>query len=428
MHERTRRQLCRLLFCLLVLAPTGWVSGTICYRASSWGAAAIRNEWEVRLTRALGLRTRIGRVFQPAPGLIVLESVAFHDPDGDQRLAVIRVLELSVGSLGWSGHALQAEIEPGQLALLLERLHDRLLRDPDPLTVGELYASEVTLRGTEQSQTLTNLWSTAQLGELGPQIAIEFQLAGIEMPSPAELRILRNRRAIPAVTSWQLRTGARPLPCSFLGDYLPGLRYLGPRAEFAGTIWAERSTANWNGEVIGTIQRLSLGDLLEPFPHKLTGTAEVELKRARVRDGKLAELSGRIRAPGGVVSRSLIRSLEEAFQVSVPALPDSDATRLMTYRELGMAFELDSTGLRLIGECGKPANAIMVLNETLQIAAPAANPLPAVGLARALLPQSEFQVPLARQTDLLLRTLPLPQALAPAEANSQSYSPLRLRR
>ena len=428
MHERTRRQLCRLLFCLLVLAPTGWVSGTICYRASSWGAAAIRGEWEARLTQALGLRTRIGRVLLPAPGLVVLEEVAFHDPDGDQRLAVVGVLELSAGSLVWSAQALHAEIEPGQLALLLERLHDRLLRGTDPLSAGELYASEVTLRGTEQSQTLTNVWSTAELGELGPQLAIEFQLAGVEMPSPAELRIVRNRQSIPAVTGWQLRTGARPLPCSFLSDYLPGLRCLGPQAEFVGSVWAERSTASWNGEVIGTIHRLSLGELLEPFPHKLTGTAEVELKRARFRDGKLAELSGRIRAPGGVVSRSLISSLEEAFQVSMPSLPDSDATRLMTYRELGMAFELDQTGLRLVGECGKPANAILVLNETLQIAAPSANPLPAVGLARALLPQSEFQVPLARQTDLLLRSLPLPHAIVPAEANSQSYSPLRLRR
>jgi len=360
--------------------------------------------------------------------LVVLEEVAFHDPDGDQRLAVIGVLELSAGSLVWSAQALHAEIEPGQLALLLERLHDRLLRGTDPLSVGELYASEVTLRGTEQSQTLTNVWSTAELGELGPQLTIEFQLAGIEMPSPAELRIVRNRQSIPAVTGWQLRTGARPLPCSFLSDYLPGLRYLGPQAEFVGSVWAERSVASWNGEVIGTIHRLSLGELLEPFPHKLTGTAEVELKRARLRDGKLAELSGRIRAPGGVVSRSLIRSLEEAFQVSVPSLPDSDATRLMTYRELGMAFELDQTGLRLVGECGKPANAILVLNETLQIAAPSAKPLPAVGFARALLPQSEFQVPLARQTDLLLRSLPLPRAIVPAEANSQSYSPLRLRR
>lgn len=428
MHERTRRQLCRLLFCLLVLAPTGWVGGTICYRASSWGAGAIRADREARLTDHLGLQTRIGRVWQPAPGVEVYEQVAFHDPDGEQRIASLQVLELSTGNGHRSWEAMHVEIEPGQLGLLLERLHERLLRGPAGLTSGEFYAREITLRGSQQGQTLSNLWALAAEGETGPQVTIEFQVAGIDMPTPAELRVVRNRQANPAVTGWQLRTGSRPLPCSLLVDYLPQLGSLGPQAAFVGSVWVERSPSGWHGDVVGTIHKLSLGDLLEPFPHKLTGTAEVELKRARFREGKLTEMAGRVHSPGGVVSRSFITGLEESFRVVVQGLPKSDQSRLLTYRELGAAFELDHTGLRLTGACASQPHMLLLFKDAMRIEAPPAEPIPAVSLARMLLPQSEFQVPLARQTDFLFRALPLPSSIAPSAATANSYAPLRLRR
>jgi len=427
MHEGTRRQLCRLLFVVLCLAPTAWVCGLVGFRHSSLGAAARRTAWETAVFDRLGIEARIERAVEVAPGITVLEGVELWDPDGDRRLAIVRLLEVFHSDELLALRASQPLVEPGQLDRLAEVLHDRVLRGPPLPHDCEIYVTELTLAGGKHAHTLTHVRCTFPTNDSGPSALIEFQVAGVDMTAPAELHVVRNRQTSPPVTGWRLRTGSKPLPCSLLAEYVTPLQQIGPDATFVGSLWIERSDDGWNGELSGTLDGVGLSELLKPFPHKLSGQAEVELKRVRLRDGKLEEIAGKIQSPGGVISHSLITGLQQAFNLP-PADDAADAdARLLKYEQLAFAFELDRAGLRVVGACEGHENALVATSDRVLLGQPANEVLPAVALTRALVPNGDLQVPASRQTDLLLRTLPLPDSLAPARTAGQGYAPLRLR-
>jgi hypothetical protein len=53
--------------------------------------------------------------------------------------------------------------------------------------------------------------------------------------------------------------------------------------------------------------------------------------------------------------------------------------------------------------------------------------LPAVSLVRTLAPESEIQVPATRETNRLLKALPIPSLVVPERVGARPpYSPLRL--
>ena len=95
---------------------------------------------------------------------------------------------------------------------------------------------------------------------------------------------------------------------------------------------------------------------------------------------------------------------------------------LVQYEQLALGFVLDAGGLSLQGRCTMTdAGAILVDRYNCLLGGPISQPRPVIALLQTLVPNSELQVPATRQTDWLIRRLPVPQ-LAPAETAGPSVS------
>ena len=88
---------------------------------------------------------------------------------------------------------------------------------------------------------------------------------------------------------------------------LSSVDWLGSRAAFHGYLWAKESTGGWEGELTGNLSDLDLdASISAHFPHTLSGSVNVQLERARFRQGRMVEAIGAVTGNGGTVSRSLL--------------------------------------------------------------------------------------------------------------------------
>ena len=294
-----------------------------------------------------------------------------------------------------------------------------------------MQTAEATLHGHAQSQTFTEVRCQITPLEHGLKTAVEFRIAGVGMPSPAQIQITRNRQSDPPTTRWEVRTGPSPLPCALFAGYCPSLARLGPDCCFQGTLWAEQAASGWNGELAGRFQHVELERWLEPFPHKLTGTAELVFSEATFRNDRLRTASGSLHCPGGVLSNSLLAAFAKAFQLEVAPREAAEEEPLREYQQLACGFQFDAQGMRVSGLCpGEPPGVILADRQGPLVLDSPASTVPAVALAQALSPDNALHVPATEEAHWLLQALPLPTAEAPAEitAERRPYTPLRLRK
>ena len=164
-------------------------------------------------------------------------------------------------------------------------------------------------------------------------------------------------RRLPAGKS---RTGPVPLPCSLLTGYFAPLERLGPDCRFAGRAWAEQSSDGWNGGLTGQFQAVALDQVIEPFPHKLSGTAEVVLDHLEFRGGRLYEAAGIVDCGGGVVSRPLLTRLADAYRCEKSPRLEQAESALIEFERLAVRFELGDEGLQLRGLCSDGTPGVLI--------------------------------------------------------------------
>ena len=429
MRERTRRLVCRIAFLAICVAPTMVTSGWVAYRRSPIHAAAERASWQDTLERKLGLRATIEHVLRPRRGVAVLKGVMLTDPDSQRQLLQVRVVEVARTDHGWVVLLSQPEVFEDQFLRVWGVFQERILRGAPPNAATQVIAAEVTVRARPLSLTFTDVRASLEPTASGIKTICDFRVAGIDMPSPAQWAVSRSRESGTPATSWQLRTGLRPLPCSLFADYCPALQRLGARCRFQGSVWAEQARDGWNGDIAGELHDVDLGRLLEPFPHKLSGDALVVLNQARFAEGRLREAAGALRGGQGVISASLLTAFSEAFQMKLESREHVGDEPLLQFQQLALGFQLDAHGVKVIGLCEGTRPGVLVVDRAGPLLLDTkAEPVPAVALARALSPDNQLLVPATRQTDFLLRALPLPNLDPPAAATARrSYSPLRLK-
>lgn len=85
----------------------------------------------------------------------------------------------------------------------------------------------------------------------------------------------------------------------------------------------------------------------------------------------------------------------------------------LPYRQLGLAFEVDSAGLTLQGTAAQAPGVVLVGDTQVLVRQAATARLPVVNLVRTLVPQSTVQVPATRETHELARLLPIPPTTPP---------------
>jgi hypothetical protein len=188
---------------------------------------------------------------------------------------------------------------------------------------------------------------------------------------------------------------------------LPELQRLGPACRFSGYGWANQGPDGWDGELTGQLLDLDLGQLLSQFGHRLTGTADLAIGRAKVHGGRLAEAAGTLTGAPGRIGGRLVDAVVEHLRMVRPPRAAGSAD-VLPYDYLALEFRLDWQGLRLAGRCpgAEPGTILLAAGGPL-LSQPAGGPQPLAALVRALAPAGSAVLPASPQTDWLARHLPL---------------------
>lgn len=438
LHDKTRFRLCLAGFAVLCVLPTLLVAGW-CVGRHLPGHARAEAE---QLGRQLGMTVKLAGVKYARPGVVMYEGLELADRETDQTVLRCRLVEIARESADEKEKrprtvltitAAQPEIE----AASLPRVWQCLQRIMEGLCGGldadlRLAAAEVTLQAHDGSQTMTNVEGAIETLPGGIRSEVHFRLAGVDTPEPIGIRLVRNRQISPPASGFELYTGGGELPCNVLAMGLEELKPLGPRCCFRGYIWANETIDGWEGEVTGQMVNLDLGRLVtDHFPHKLTGNAQLIIQSARFRHGRLEEGSAIVTAGPGTIDRSLLAAAVDRLNL-VAVKKSSPAGEGIAYEELALSANFDAKGLRLCGRCSSTAPGTILRDGRDCLLGEPSQPQPMAALVQTLVPQSMVQVPASRQSDWLIRHLPVPEVIplpgaetVPPQARVRLKEPLR---
>lgn len=414
LHDTTRRRVCLACFAAFGVAPTLLVSAWCLGRRLPGYVEAEA----AALSRQLGVTVKLEGMKHLRPGEVLYQGLELVDPETGQTLLRSRLLEVrrrqQVDARGvWRPVLAVIASQPVVEAAAIDRTWRWLQRTLESAPVWletelQLSAAELTLQASDHSQTLTGVEGLVESLTSGIHAQVLFRLVGAETPEPARIRLVRNRQVSPPSSGFELYTGGGELPCSVLALGLSELRPLGARCRFRGYIWANELPEGWEGEATGQLVELDFGGLVSShFPHRMSGMGELVIQSARFRHGRLEEGSGLLTAGPGTIDRSLVAAAVERLGMIVEG--DFATDDRIAYDQLAFSAVLDAGGLRLQGRCaGVEGGVLLVKGPNRLLSEPSHGPQPIVALVQTLVPQNAVQVPATRQTDWLLRRLPVP--------------------
>ena len=414
---------CRWAFLVLCVVPTLATCGFIAVHWLTLCSPAAKAEWERELSGRLGVTVAIEGLSYPQPSLAELAGLTLADPETKLPLGECRRVEIERTPSQWQITLVEPSIARGALPQLVRRIHEWAFvaarEDAPPL---RLTATQLVIEGDEQAHCLNHVAATWETTAAGPALAVQFTLLPDEQ-SPIELRVTRTAQQTPPVTKveWDC---SPPLPCALASSFIPELELAGHRATIAGTgrlLWQE---GEWSGELAGQVRGIDLSRLIgERFGHILTGQGNLTLQQATLESGRLASARGTLTASGGRISRSLLAAAQEHLALDAELPPEEEEST--SYRKLALRFELTDQGLRLMGADDSQPGMVTTVAGPLLSARPNHH-VPAVALVRALVPESQVQVPATKQTAALLRWLPLPAVDPSPSARGSFHMPTRL--
>jgi hypothetical protein len=423
MHQRTQRRVGRWLFLAICILPTVAVV--------AWALAVNRSgytdAWEAELSDCLGVHVAVERATQPRPGTTLLKNLLISDPETHKRIARVRLVEIVKGDDATTLVFSQPQVEPGQLARVWQTLHRQIIHLGGlPSRTTQLEMSELTCGDGQKALTLTGVRGRIETTDAGRVATVEFRIAGQDMSQPAEARLLRTRHNGEAFTRVEFHTGGSELPCALFSPYSPWLDQVGPDCHFRGSFTAAQRRDGWEGEVAGRLTRLDLDRLVGAhFPHKLSGRADVELRKLHLQGGRVRSAEGSFSAGPGVLSRSLIHAMSDSGLAEEVETAGRLADTLIAFEHFAFTFDVGDEGMSVFGACeNETPGALLTRDGQALLVQPREPSLPAVALVRCLVPESRVQVPATRETDILLRVLPIP-SLQPPVGGRQAHSRIR---
>ncbi len=422
LHDRTRRRICRWAFLIGGLIPTATVLAWAASINSASHLAAVRE----RLEAELGVEVRLASVSYPRPETTLLEGLELADRETGETLLRMRLLEISSDEQSVTIVASQPVVEMAAVDRLWPLVDRQLHRRSDGKQRAlHLAASELTVRWSGGSQTLVGCNAQLEAGDAANTLIAVCRTAENQTSEPIRLRLERSSRCGQFVTSAELDTGPTPLPCSLLAAMLQCENRLGQRSTLHGTIQAAQSPDGWQGEFAGELKNVDLHSVVSnQFPHKLGGTGDLKIKQAFVVAGRLESAEGEIEAGPGMISQSLISAAVESLGMQRGVAANTGGS-VAEYEKLLAGFSLGSKGLSIRGRYGDArSGVVMVSKEGEMLHESARSTLPIVALVKALVPDSQVQVPATRQSDWLLHVLPVPDVL-PHDPNAVPQARIR---
>jgi hypothetical protein len=410
MQRMSRKTWCRGAFLTLCVAPTLLVAIWILKSALLGNGNAGKEDWEREVSSRLGLTIRIGEVTYPRFGLVVLTGVELSDPETEAAIARATAVEVANKADGYAIEVIEPEMEAAQLGRLSQVLHERLLcQGNSGFPHCEISASELTLNDKTVSRTLVNVQAALEPAETGPRLTAIFHWPeAVDSEHAIHWSLFRNLELSPPATTISLNTHQSRLPCRWAASFWTPLERLGSEAEFRGeVVWLLSRRAS--AEVRGTFSGVDLDTLVsEQFPQVLSGRAVVKIDSASIEDGRLRSAAGMVEVQaGGRVSRSLLQGTAEHLQLRNEA--GSSGNEVLTYRRLAGGFRMDRSQLQVSGSADAEIPGVLMTNRTGPLLKTPPNHSTSVAnLARVLLPDSRWQVPLASQTSGLVQLLGVP--------------------
>ncbi len=425
LHDRTRRQLALAIFFSLGLAPALAISAWGVWWRSAWHVAREAQQLGWRL----GMIVSLGSVRHPSPGEVVYEDLWLREPEARQPVFRCQKLEArwEDAPAKGPGRLLRVVVSRPEIvaahAAEIGRLLERLLTGRMGLEglTASLAAEQLSVVGCRPAHVFEEVNLRVETRAEGAWVDAAFRLAGEARSEPARLVVTRNRQCTPAATQFELDTADGALPCGLLAVGMPGWDAAGPAGIFRGVFRVELSPHGPNGEFDGQFQGVDLETLLaDRLPHRLTGTVDLTIERARFRHGRLVEAVGSLVGGPGMVGRSLLEVAIQRFGMAGGAGIDR-ADRLVPYERLALWFACDSKGIRLRGLSPSGAPGTVLSGRTGAILGePDASepPLPFAELVQALAPETEELIPIARQNDRRFRLPPNSPPAMPPEADN----------
>jgi hypothetical protein len=295
-----------------------------------------------------------------------------------------------------------------------------------------LVPTQVTLEGATASQTYDDVDCRIDSRDDESTATLRFRLPEPQTGEPPLVSIVRRRTESGVSTTVKLETLGAVLPVSFFSPWLQLEPTLGGDAKFSGALAVVEAQGRYSCEMEGLLTDVDLERLVAwRFPHHLTGQAAVEITRARIESGRLVEAAGLLRSASGTIGGSLLVATVELLDCRPGPTPDGRmpfaAGRNYAYNNLAVDFTIGEQGVLLESPADAEPAGALVLNEQGRslVGAPPGGPVPLIQLVRALVPDSELQVPATKETARLVPWLPLPPVVrSPEEA--PSALPLRM--
>lgn len=427
LHETTKIHLCRIAFVATCLAPSCAVL--------TWGALvrlpSYTRAHERAIAEGLGLHAQLAKASSPRPGMMLYEALELSDPDTLQPLARFPFVEVLT-----SGDVLHVTLPfPAMInGTRLDAFWNAARHSVRPSRGWrELHftSGNLTIHLPTGDQSFTALAGQIDNSEERARVRLSLRraVAGSQPAEAAELTLERQLQTQPQATLVQFNTGGTPLPCALVASIWPDVETLGQASEFQGRVVSYEQAGRTKTELSGRLSGADLDRLVSgQFPHKLSGRANAELELLTIEDGRLESAAGKITAGPGTISRSLLRSAQSNLSLQGSKEFHAPGERVVAFGEMNFAFKINREGLSLRGESPTVKGALLVDDRRrLLLGEPTGLAQPVVNLARTLVPQSQVQVPATRETAALIRALPVPSALPPAEGQEPAAQARRLR-
>lgn len=381
LHETTRKRTCRTAFFALCLAPTCATAAWIADHHLPWRDAAAAR----RLSDRYHLDVLLADLQEPRPYMTRLAGVTLAEPgDADPLLKLTGVeahrrgdaLVLAIEEVALAAADLPAlasrfewllsRTPAAKIELRIERATLAASDDATPVTLHQLrVAVERHENAPPRLQAIAHL--TENPSPDAKPISLTYELAA--KPSADAGVHPADNAAEPAAQQQVVtfNTQQNAIPVALLAPVVPGMAALNNAATFAGVVtWR----ASDSGELRGRLAGVDLAGVLPAnSPHKLTGTATIELTDCHWQAERLQQLVGTLAAidaqangsflaaapsylacqPGESLQPTLaaVQRLAEQRRAGQELSPEDAALLEATHKldHLACRFTLDAAGL-----------------------------------------------------------------------------------
>lgn len=338
LSDNMKRWICRAAFCLLCVIPTFFTLQMVLLPVS-------RSEWSTRISQRLGTNATVAQVDLRTPQRTDFSGIVIGADTFDTRLEIDSVVMqnladarvLQLGTVTGSAKALRQALQR------IDQQIEQTLRSDRPLLVR---ADRVVLKCNESpgSRVCELVDVTIRIARPGDQLQIRFSgPATVGKESGVSIARTVDTRQ----TTWQIDGANESLPGWLIGEFCPGLDFIGDDTMVAGRAILYQRDSGWSGELADiTLANMDLGQLVQrQFGHPVSGRAQVVVNSATLCDGQLREIAGSLNSQNGTIGPNLLAACQDFAEMRVVE-PYGNVGEFQ-YRELSFGFRLRNYSLSI---------------------------------------------------------------------------------